>query len=74
MELVAERDSEIRLWDANTGEHLTTLTRPPEIAKGAEIGQPRSLGTGVSHPMAKHSQVASSDGSVRLWDIETGQY
>ena len=67
-------DSEIRLWDADTGEHLATLTRPPEIAqKGAGIEQLDVWELAFS-PDGKTLASASSDGAVRLWDIETGQY
>ena len=58
----------------DTGEHLTTLTRPPEIAqKGAGIEQLEVWELAFS-PDGKTLASASSDGAIRLWDIETGQY
>ena len=67
-------DSEIFLWDADTGEHLATFKRPPEIASEWEAIDQLDITSLAFSPDGKMLASAGSEGTIRLWDIETGQY
>ena len=67
-------DSEIFLWDADTGEHLATFKRPPEIASEWEAIDQLDITSLAFSPNGKILANASSEGTIRLWDIDTGRY
>jgi WD40 repeat protein len=61
------RESEVKLWDIETGKLLKTLIQEPVLSD-------RGIGRDIYFtPDSKTIAVDSSDATVRLWDISTGQ-
>jgi hypothetical protein len=58
----SDKPGEVRLWDARTGEHLTTLW-----------GHTSRVWSVAYSPDGSTLASASADGTVRLWDGKTGQ-
>jgi WD40 repeat protein len=58
----AGADRTVRLWDAETGQELRTLTGHTECVQGVAFS-----------PDSRRLASASWDRTVRLWDAETGQ-
>ncbi|MEM7536476.1 MAG: hypothetical protein AAF639_30105 [Chloroflexota bacterium] len=59
-------DGRIRIWDAWTGQVLTTL--------GGQNGEQKGFTWSVAyHPDGKRLASAGSDAIIRLWDVETGE-
>jgi basic membrane protein A len=52
----------VRLWDADTGEHLRTLAGHSGAVTAVSLS-----------PNGNRLATASEDGTVRLWDVATGQ-
>ena len=57
-----ERDDTVRLWDANTGEHVATFT-----------GHNSTINALAFSPDSVTIASASSDDTVRLWHVNAGQ-
>ena len=57
-----ERDDTVRLWDANTGEHIATF-----------IGHSSTINSLAFSPDNATIASASSDDTVRLWNVNTGE-
>ena len=57
----ASFDKTVRIWNADTGQPLGTLTDPAEIT---------SL---TFHPDGRQLATGGWDGAVQLWDLETGR-
>ena len=56
-------DNTVRLWDANTGEYLRTLT-----------GHSRNVNSVAFSPDGQTFASGSDDNTVRLWNANTGEY
>src|SRR5439155_22396208 len=61
---------EVHVWDATTGQRLHTFKTKPDIEQG---GDPRSVANLAFHPKGTRLAVAVSDGTVRLWELPSGQ-
>ena len=60
--VTASDDKKVRIWDAQTGEHLRTLE-----------GHSGTVWTVIFSPDGKRIVTASEDKTVRIWNPETGQ-
>lgn len=66
--ITSHQDAELRVWDAKTGQLLSTLVHTPNYSKF----QTGVLGCAIS-PNGAWAASAGADQNVKLWDIATGR-
>lgn len=62
--------AEVHVWDTGTGKRLHTLKTMRQVEQG---GNPGSVMQLSFHPQGTLLAAALSDGSVRLWELESGR-
>ena len=60
--ITASEDNKAHIWDADTGEHLTSLT-----------GHDKPVWSAVFGSDGARALTASDDGTARIWNVETGE-
>ncbi len=63
-------DYTVRIWNAETGAEVMTLRGHPVIAN--HLGHSKIVNDVAFSPDGKHIGSASSDGTIRIWDVATG--
>ncbi|MFN0052933.1 MAG: WD40 repeat domain-containing protein [Planctomycetales bacterium] len=61
---------EVHVWDITTGQRVQSFKTQPDIKQG---GNPCSVANLAFHPQSTLLAAAVSDGTVRLWELPSGQ-